>query len=483
MFKKKYFSSTIPLFFAVIISISLLLLTPFPAFAGLNNNITSEQTLKIQELLDTWRTRLRIPGLAMGIFLPGGGAPLTFVSGTTTIDGTQPITPNTLFQIGSISKSFTSMIILQLAAQGSVNLDDPITKYLPQYPQWQNVTIRQLLNHTSGIFDYTKTGKFIRIRTLNPEAGMTPAELVAMAQTHRSYFPAGKGWKYSNTNYVLAGMIIEVTTRQPIRNIMNFYLHGNKRMFLQNTFYLPGIYTPETITRMAHGYNSGGEDVTQRNMSWAFTAGALVSTTPDLLTWWRNIFQTNIMSTQQLEQMMSLVCEHTVKATGCIAGQPAPRLDALQIDKRYGLGIIQSAQKSQEIGTVWWHNGSTQGYKAIVMWYPQSNIYMALIIDRDPGFLLTPNLPVIRNTMHVLLNSYKRASAYEPTHASPKTISPKIRIKRHHHKNFHPIHYHEITKPQPIADESQTNTPKIHKNRHSTKKSKNRKVHGITAAH
>jgi hypothetical protein len=105
------------------------------------------------------------------------------------------------------------------------------------------------------------------------------------------------------------------------------------------------------------------------------------------------------------EQMTSLVCEHTSKKTGCIAGKPAPHLNDRQIDKRYGLGVIQSATNSPKIGTVWWHNGSTQGYKAIVMWFPKSNIYMALMINRDPTFLLIPNLPIIRNILRVCLTS------------------------------------------------------------------------------
>lgn len=387
------------LFSGVMITLFFLLVT-VPALA----NMTPTQARQIQSLLNCWRARLRIPASALSISIPGY-KPITFVSGTTTLGGSQSITSSTLFQAGSISKSFTSMIILQLAAQGKIHLDDPIIRYLPQYPKWNRVTIRELLNHTSGIFDYTKTAKFKLIREDNPKAQISPAEMVYMASAYPAYFSPGKGWKYSNTNYVLAGMIIEAITNQSASNTINYYLRENQMLHLPNTFYLPSLYSPAEIARMAHGYDTDDIDVTTNNMSWAYTAGAFVSTTEDLVVWWKSLFQNQILPKQQLAQMMSLVYEHTSKEHGCIAGRSASHLNAWQIETRYGLGISQSATGSSEIGTAWWHNGSTQGYKAIVMWFPKSNIYMSLMIDRDPGFLLTPKLPIVRNTLHVLLST------------------------------------------------------------------------------
>lgn len=377
------------------------LLVTVPALA----DMTPTQAQQIQSLLNRWRARLRIPASALSISLPGC-KPITFVSGTTMLGGSQTITSNTLFQAGSISKSFTSMIMLQLAAQGKIHLDDSITQYLPQYPKWSRVTIRELLNHTSGIFDYTKTAKFKLIREDNPKAQITPAEMVYMASLYPAYFSPGKGWKYSNTNYVLAGMIIEAITHQSASNVINYYLRENQMLHLPNTFYLPSLYSPAEVARMAHGYDMDDMDVTTHNMSWAYTAGAFVSTTEDLIAWWKSLFQNRILPKQQLAQMMSLVYEHTSKERGCIAGRSASHLNASQTETRYGLGISQSATGSSEMGTTWWHNGSTQGYKAIVMWFPKSNIYMSLMINRDPGFLFTPKLPLVRNTLHVLLANH-----------------------------------------------------------------------------
>lgn len=441
---KKHFYSKFALIIKIVITSFLILL-----HAESRADITPSQKQQIQTLLDHWRARLGIPATTLSISLPESTSPITFVSGTTTLGGSEKITPNTLFQAGSITKSFTSMILLQLEDQGKIDLDDSISKYLPQYSKWRNITIRQLLNHTSGIFDYTKTARFHRIRTETPKAGMTPEQLIEMASMYHPYFPPGQGWKYSNTNYVLAGLIIEQVTQQSIDNIIEYYLHGNEKLHLPNTFYHSGLYSQEEIMRMAHGYSSNGKDVTGNNMSWAFTAGAIVTTTPDLLTWWKNLFQNQILSSNELSQMMSLVYEHTSRNHNCFAGKPAPHLEPWQIDKRYGLGIIQSATRSEEVGTVWWHNGSTQGYKSIVMWYPKSNIYMALMINRDPGYLLNPNLPIVRNTMQVLLKGSCPPTSFAattPHKFKHKTHHLAKRVKLHHKKPKHITHKTHLAK-------------------------------------
>lgn len=379
-----------------------IMLISIPALAQADPNSPLYQQ-KIRHILDNWRARSGIPGTTLSFYLPGHTNPITISSGTTQFRGGENINSNTLFQAGSITKSFTSMIILELASEGKLNLDDSITNYLPQYPRWRNVTIRELLNHTSGIFNYTEAGRFHLIRKANPEAGFTPVQLVQIAAQHRDYFYPGRGWKYSNTNYVLAGMIIQQITGESAANIMNDYLRSNTHLYLSNTYFLSGMYPNGFVSHMAHGYNSQGQDVTYDNMSWAYTAGAIVTTTQDLLTWWHDLFQGHILPQQQLNEMKSLVCERTTPT--CRVGQSISNLWGKSTGHGYGLGVIESAYGSEKLGPVWWHNGSTAGYKAIVMWFPKSDIYLALTINRDPGYLLKPNLAIIRNVMNVLMMS------------------------------------------------------------------------------
>lgn len=382
---------------------------------------------KIQKLLENWRASSGIPGAALSIYTPNYDEPLTFSSGTSQFRGGAPINNKTLFQAGSITKSFTSMIILKLESEGKLNIDDPITRYLPQYSKWRNISIRQLLNHTSGIPNYTSTGIFNRIRKETPQAGFTHEQLVNMVGS-RLLFEPGRGWKYSNTNYILAGMIIEKVTGSTAGQIMNQYIHSNAAVDLLNTQYFSGLYPETTISRMAHGYNSTGKDVTYDNMSWASTAGAIVTTSEDLLTWWYDLLQGKILPQTQLQKMMSLVCEG--RTTNCRSGQPIPHIREGESGYGYGLGIIQMSSGSSSIGPVWWHNGTTAGYRAIVMWFPKSDIYMALTINQGPGYLLKPTLPFVRNVISVLLTDANPSFATTVKHKMKKYSHPV----RHHHK-------------------------------------------------
>lgn len=379
-------------------SLLFLLFLTLPLYA---NQIDLQTQQKIQRILNNWRASSGIPAAMLSISLPNQRQRVTFYSGVTSYARNAKPNPNTLFQAGSITKSFTSTIILKLEAEGKLNINDPITKYLPQYPWWRYVTIRQLLNHTSGIFNYTETAAFNHIHQKKPLRDFTLHELVQLAANHRSYFAPGQGWKYSNTNYVLAGMIIEKVTKQPAEKVMNYYLRSKYELNLANTFYHARMYTSAFLNRLAHGYSSEGRDVTYGNMSWANTAGAIVTTTEDLLAWWQGLFQYKILSPQQLMKMTSLVCEES--SHGCRAGRSMPHLYNDEVGKGYGLGIIQSSFGSHRVGTVWWHNGSTKGYKAIVLWYPKNNIYIALTINRDPGYLLKPTLPVIQRIISTII--------------------------------------------------------------------------------
>lgn len=397
---------------------------------------------KIQKLLNNWRASSGIPGAALSIYTPNHPEPMTFASGTSQFHGGNSISKNTLFQAGSITKSFTSMIILKLEAQGKLSIDDPITKYLPQYPQWDNVTIRQLLNHTSGIPNYTNTARFNQIRKDTPQQGFTPDQLVKMAGSHRLFAP-GKGWKYSNTNYVLAGMIIEKVSGTPLNQIMHQYLHNNPQMNLMNTYYYTGLYPDSYLSRMAHGYTSAGKDVTTQDISWAHAAGAIVTTSEDLLAWWYDLMTGSILPQPQLQEMMSLVCEG--RTPGCRSGEPISHLRSGDIGYGYGLGIIETSSGSNAIGPVWWHNGTTAGYRAIVMWFPKSDIYVSLTINQGAGYLLKPTIPLVRNLMSVLM--------YDANPSLAQSINTRVknRAKKIKSKVQHLAHRHKKPRKNQIA--------------------------------
>lgn len=178
----------------------------------------------IQKIIDDDRVKYDIPGVEVSISFPNEASPRNFVSGTTTINGATLIKADTLFQIGSETKSFTAITLLQLEAEKLLSLDDQIGKWLPHIPHtWKKATIRQLLNHTSGIFNYVEADEFWDAEYKNLKRVWTDKELIHFALHKKPYFLPGQGWHYSNTNYVLAGMIIKAATDNTIERVCRYF--------------------------------------------------------------------------------------------------------------------------------------------------------------------------------------------------------------------------------------------------------------------
>jgi D-alanyl-D-alanine carboxypeptidase len=176
-----------------------------------SKNHALEDALR-QDLKNYLRTRSsieHISTLSMTVTFRGNPEPINLAVGTTQYGDGQPVTPSNLFQIGSDTKSFTSVLILQLEAAGVLSIEDTLGTWLPQYPAWKKVTIHQLLNMTSGIPTYDATPAWAADYSENPYIESTPAELVAYV--YPKVNEPGH-WEYSNTGYILLQMIIEKTS-------------------------------------------------------------------------------------------------------------------------------------------------------------------------------------------------------------------------------------------------------------------------------
>lgn len=273
-----------------------------------------------------------------------------------------------LFQIGSITKSFTSTVILKLEAQHKLNINDSITKYLPQYPKWKSIKIRNLLNHTSGIYNYTSSGVFMRSVHHQLSHQFSPEDLVRIAYRHPRLFSPSKGWKYSNTNYVLAGMIAQKVAHEPLQALVNELIITP--MHLQNTYYFPNT-TPQSVQQhLVPGFSSDAHRITGMNMSWINAAGAVVSNPHDLVRWFYGIFHHTIVTPTQLNKMTQLVFIPT--------GRPISSCVSII---GYGLGV--KCKNISGLGPLWFHTGSTTGYNAIVGWLPREQLAFAISINRD----------------------------------------------------------------------------------------------------
>lgn len=323
----------------------------------------------IQKMMDDVRTQYQIPGIEVSISFSGEDTPRDFVSGTTTIHGLTPIQPDNFFQIGSETKSFVATIILQLEAQGSLSIEDPIYKWLPQLPfSWRNITIKQLLNHTSGIFNITEVEEFWEIETKsNLQKQWTPEELINLVVNQPSYFEPGTGFHYSNTNYILAGMIVRNITGHSVEDEMKNRLFT--QLNLSHTHYFSRAYPAEILQSMAHGYSDGfpekDKDITNGNMSMADAAGAIISTSHDTAVWLRTLLTSSSLlpETQQTE-LMSLVDQ---------MGKPLPSESK---KSGYGLGIARHIDAAGN--EIWFHGGSTIGYLSNMLWIKCNDIVVTL---------------------------------------------------------------------------------------------------------
>lgn len=323
-------------------------------------SINQKMDHEIQKIIDQNRIAYQIPGLQVSIIFPGETEPHDFVSGTTTLNGTQPVTPLNLFQIGSETKSFTAATLLMLEAEGKLSLDDPIAKWLPQRipTSWQTITIRQLLNQSSKIYNYTDSDDFVsQLFSGDFKKTWTSDELIQLAFDK----PFCDTWCYSNTNFILAGMIIEAVTGDSIEHVMTTRLFNPLQ--LKNTYYFPNIQI--VLPRMAHGYSKSGtfpvepKDITDLNLSWGRTSGAIVSNSHDTAIWLKKLLDGSLLPKKQLEELTTTV----------------PEGDG----SYYGLGLEQDFDSFNQ--ETWEHNGKSLGYSSWMIWLKKSDIVITIIIN------------------------------------------------------------------------------------------------------
>ena len=214
---------------------------------------------------------------------PGGGETIYRAGrGLADVEARRPIDPDSVFRLGSLTKQFTAAIVLQLVQEGRISLDDPVSRFFPDYPQpGAAATVRQLLNHTSGIQSYTGIpGWMIEENTNRP---YTTAEMIALFRDRPSPTPPGQAWAYNNSGYVLLGAIVEQVTGKPWHRAVAERITGPLR--LATIGY--GV-DRESGPAMARGYTQAEGQVRPArriHMSVPHAAGALVGTVGDLARW------------------------------------------------------------------------------------------------------------------------------------------------------------------------------------------------------
>ena len=359
-------------------------------------------TAQLQQILDTYvKERASIEGLS-GAALQvdrGGGKPIISVfAGDNGLGDKKPIGPDTLFDIGSNTKEFTSALILKLEAAGKLNIDDTIGKWLPQYPAWKDVTIRSLLQMTSPIPNYSETIAIGEIEVADLQHQFSAKDLIGFVDPANGHdFPPGKGWFYSNTNYILAGLIIEAASDVSYEQALTTMIF--EPLGLHNTFYADGphpgpaaagpqmarvpralymlqdclSYQPEpcTVSTLAPLI---GKDMRLQNRSWAAEAGAIISNPHDLALWIRALFEKRVVPAKQLEEMTTLVSNKT--------GLALPEVTA---DEPGGFGLGLGRFYRKELGGAYWfYEGETLGFRTIFAYWPQDDLLITGSVNSRP---------------------------------------------------------------------------------------------------
>ncbi|WP_437098971.1 serine hydrolase domain-containing protein [Streptomyces flavidovirens] len=272
----------------------------------------------------------------------------TYTAGTAVLDVPSPVPGDGFVRMGSSTKTYVAVVVLQLVGEERLDLDVPVEAYLPGMARGRGTdgrraTVRQLLQHTSGLPNYEDlldTDIFAR-RHIHHE----PRELLDTALARKPDFLPGARWQYSNTNYILLGLLVEEVTGRSLAGEVTRRILEPLR--LRHTYFPDagdeGIRAPHP--RGYHANEPGGRlrDITVMDPSWGWAAGAIIATPGDMNRFYTAVLDGRLLRPEQMKQMRSTV--------------PAP---GLWPGARYGLGLISTPLSCG--GVMWGHGGSVHGY-------------------------------------------------------------------------------------------------------------------------
>jgi D-alanyl-D-alanine carboxypeptidase len=324
----------------------------------------------LQKALATIRTSGGYPGVSAAVVFPDGSL-WAGQSGSAVLSPQAPVTPDTLFSIGSISKTFVAALTGRLAARGTISLDDPLAKYVPTFYDAANITLRQLLNHTSGVRDLFDV--MAPAILANRTRAWSTEEILAKVGSARYAFAPGHGYWYSNTDYVLLGAVIEQATGKPIAALVRSeFLEplGLTHTFLQTEEEAPGA--------KAHGYFKPASAPVDQSAGTMlpFTAeatvvgpaGAYVSTATDLARWGDALYNGNVLDQATLAAMADISQTQGFKAPYTPVHWP------------YGLGMEETSLAGQ---TAWGHRGHLDGFWSAMWYLPASHVTIVVIANAE----------------------------------------------------------------------------------------------------
>lgn len=349
-------------------------------------NADAAQIAKLQQLADSIRTARRFPGLSLAVALADGSIAAVTSGYADTTARVALKTSDKLMQ-GSVGKTYVAAVAMQLVAEGKLDIDAPIARYLDNVT-WldriahaRTITVRQIMNHTSGLVRYEFQPQVTAVLRANPYKVWTPEERLAALFDAKPPFAPGEGWEYSDTNYIVLGMIIERITGR------TYYSEMQRRLLqplaLRNT--IPSDQ-PE-LPGLANGYaglrnDLGGYDASigadgrfAINPQFEWTGGGIASTTGDLARWAKLLYEGGAFPVALVPRMVD--------------GVPS----RLGQNVRYGLGVIV---RDTPLGPAWGHSGFFPGYATEMMYFPDLRMSAAVQVNTSSPY--PSGLPAILQT-------------------------------------------------------------------------------------
>lgn len=346
--------------------------------------ISAPDESSLRALVEDAARQWSVPGVVALVRTPSGDVGTAY--GTRTFGGGPAVTPADHVRIGSVTKTWTGTVILQQVQEGRLALADPVSAFRPDVPGGAAITIADLLDMRSGLYNYSETRELAEAMDADPGRVWQPDELLALAYAHPPYFPPGRGYHYSNTNTVLLGLIAEQLDGKPLEQIFRDRLFGPLRltgtsfpprtsaaipdphpqgyMYGNNVLTMgsPPALPPDLQARAQAGTLLPG-DRTADNPSWGWAAGAGISTLADLATWAEALAQGTMLDPAMQETRM-----RTLRPT-----DPANPPEAPQ----YGLAIAK-------FGALYGHTGELPGFNVFAGADPVHRVTVVVWANLEP---------------------------------------------------------------------------------------------------
>ncbi|MDF2826147.1 MAG: penicillin-binding protein beta-lactamase class [Mycobacterium sp.] len=366
----------------------------------------------LQTVVEDAAREMLVPGAVVVVRTPQGAH--TVSVGTTDLRTQTPPRADTHFRIASNTKTMTAALIVLMAQDGVLALDDPISAHVPGVPHGEDITLAHLLTMRSGLWGYTFSPELAAALDADPARSWTPQEVLALAYAHPRLFAAGTEYDYSNTNYALLGLVAEKVGGRPLSVLLHERLFGP--LGLRQTF-LPAATDTGLPAPYSHGYMYGGSayalgdlaypddlrvaayartlqpiDYTHQNSSYATAAGGAVSTADDLASWIRSLVVGDVFSPEMQQQWRnSLIPEDPDAGPG---GQ------------RYGYGI--SYQRYGPQAAMYYHGGELPGFNSFMGHDPENDVTLViwtnLTLSPDGRTTANAMLPAVLREIYTRLD-------------------------------------------------------------------------------